>query len=50
MLDLGPDGFLHGKDVQLDYAIEDLLEKIAKDPRDLPPAPPIPPRPLRPAN
>ncbi len=47
-LDLGPEGFLGGHDPQLDYAIKDLLEKIARDPRDLPPAPPIPPRPLRP--
>jgi tricorn protease len=48
-LDLGPDGFLGGKDVQLDYAIDHLLKEIAKDPRDLPPPPPIVPRPLRPA-
>ena len=48
-LDLGPDGFLGGKDVQLDYAIDSLLKEIAKDPRDLAPAPPIPPRPLQPA-
>jgi tricorn protease len=47
-LDLGPDGFLGGRDVQLDYAIDHLLKEIAKDPRDLPPAPPIPPRPLQP--
>jgi tricorn protease len=45
-LDLGPDGLLHGKDVQLDYAIDYLAKEIAKGPRDLPPAPPIPPRPL----
>ncbi len=48
-LDLPPDGFLHGKDAQLDYAIKDLIQKIAKDPRDLAPKPPIPPRPLVPA-
>ena len=47
-LDLGPDGFLGGQDVQLDNAVEHLLAQIAKDPRDLPPAPPIPPRPLQP--
>jgi tricorn protease len=46
-LDLGPDGMINGKDVQLDYAIDLLLKDIAKDPRDLPPAPPIPPRPLK---
>jgi len=46
--DLGPDGFLGGQDVQLDYAIDLLLKEIAKDPRDLAPAPPIPPRPLQP--
>ncbi len=48
-LDLGPDGFLGGRDVQLDYAIDSILKEIAKDPRDLAPAPPIPPRPLQPA-
>jgi tricorn protease len=48
VLDLGPDGFLHGKDVQLDYAIDQLMQKIAKEPKDLPPAPPIAARPLRP--
>jgi len=47
-LDLGPDGFLGGQDVQVDYAIDAILKEIAKDPRDLPPPPPIPPRPLRP--
>jgi C-terminal processing protease CtpA/Prc len=46
-LDLGPDGFLGGKDVQLGYAIDAILKKIAEDPRDLAPAPPIPPRPLQ---
>jgi tricorn protease len=49
-LDLPPDGFLHGKDVQIDYAIKDLMQKIAKDPRDLVKAPPIPPRPLTPVK
>jgi tricorn protease len=49
-LDLGPDGLIHGKDVQLDYAIKDLLERIARDPRDFPPPPPIPPRPLVPSK
>ena len=48
VLDLEP-GRLHGgKDVQLDYAINMLLEEIAKEPRDLAPAPPILPRPLQP--
>ena len=49
-LDLPADGFIHGKDVQLDYAIKDLMEKIAKDPKDLVPAPPIRPRPLAPVQ
>ena len=49
-LDLAPDGLIHGKDVQLDYAIEEILQRIAKDPRDLPVAPPILPRPLKPVN
>jgi tricorn protease len=49
-LDLGPDGFLHGKDVQLDYAIDYLMKQIAKDAKELPPAPPIPPRPLKPTK
>jgi tricorn protease len=48
VLDLGPDGFLGGKDVQLDYAIDYLMREIAKDSRELSPAPPVPPRPLRP--
>jgi tricorn protease len=47
-LDLNADGLLHGKDLQLDYAIEYLSKEIAKDPRDLCPAPPIEPRPLKP--
>jgi len=47
-LDLGPDG-LAGKDVQLDYAIDDLMKRIKAEPRDLPGPPPIPPRPLRPS-
>src|SRR5262249_5559941 len=47
-LDLGPDGLIHGKDVQLDYAIDKMLEQISKDAKDLPPAPPIQPRPLEP--
>jgi tricorn protease len=49
-LDLGPDGLLHGKDLQIDYAVDQLLGQIAQDPRDLPPAPPIRPRPLQPVN
>jgi tricorn protease len=48
VLDLSPDGFLDGKDEQLDYAIRDLVARIEKDPRDLAPEPPIPPRPLKP--
>ena len=48
VLDLGPDGFLNGKDVQLDYVIKDLLERIAKDPPKIAPAPPVVPRPLAP--
>jgi len=50
VLDLSPDGFLDGSDEQLDYAIQDILKKIAKDPKDLPPAPPIAPRPLVPVK
>ena len=46
VLDLGPDGFIHGQDAQLDYAIKDLTDKIAKDPRNFAPQPPIRPRPL----
>lgn len=49
-LDPGPDGFLGGKDVQLDHVIDLLLKKIAQDPKDLPPPPPIAPRPLRPVS
>jgi tricorn protease len=49
-LDLAPDGLIHGHDLQLDRAVDTLLEQIAKDPRDLPPAPPIAPRPLQPVK
>ena len=49
-LDLGPEGFLSGKDVQLDYAIDDLMKKIKAEPPDLPGPPPIPPRPLKPSS
>jgi tricorn protease len=49
-LDLNAEGLLHGKDMQLDYAIDYLMKEIAKDPRDLAPAPPIPPRPLQPVH
>jgi len=49
-LDLNPDGLIHHHDVQLDYAIDHLLQQIAKDPRELPPPPPIQPRPLRPVR
>ncbi|HZN02483.1 MAG TPA: PDZ domain-containing protein [Candidatus Polarisedimenticolia bacterium] len=47
VIDLSPDGFLDGVDEQIDYAIKDLMDKIAKDPRDLAPMPPVPPRPLK---
>ena len=47
-LDLAPDGLIHGKDIQLDRAIAELLDQIAKDPRPLPPPPEIIPRPLKP--
>ena len=46
-LDLGPDGLIHGKDVQLDYAIDQLMKQIAKDPKELAPAPSIVSRPRR---
>jgi tricorn protease len=49
-LDLNADGLIHGNDVQLDYAIDQLLQKIAQDPRDLPKPPPIRPRPLVPVK
>ena len=49
-LDLGPDGFIGGKDVQLDYAIDHLLKKIKAEPRPLAGPPPIPPRPLKPVQ
>jgi tricorn protease len=44
LLDLTPDGFLGGKDNQLDYAIGDLMKKLAADPLALPAPPPIQPR------
>lgn len=50
VLDLEPDGLMMGRDRQIDYAIDDLLAKIAADPRDLPPPPPIVPRPLVPVR
>jgi tricorn protease len=49
VLDLGPEGLM-GKDVQLDYAIEDMMKKIKADPHALPGPPPIPPRPLKPVE
>jgi tricorn protease len=49
-LDLNPDGLIGGKDLQLDYAIENLLKEIAKDPKDLPKQPAIRPRPLQPVK
>ena len=50
ILDLSPGGFMDGKDEQLDYAIQDLMKKIAQDPKNLPKAPPIEPRPLHAAR
>ncbi|MGH9866905.1 MAG: S41 family peptidase [Candidatus Polarisedimenticolia bacterium] len=50
VLDLSPDGFLDGVDEQIDYAVKDLLGRIAKDPRDLPPMPAVPARPLKPTK
>ncbi|MFN0149077.1 MAG: PDZ domain-containing protein [bacterium] len=50
LLDLNPDGLANGNDVQLDYAIKDLMAKIAKDPRTLAEPPPIVPRPLTPSR
>jgi tricorn protease len=47
VLDLSADGFLDGVDEQLEYAIKDILGRIAQDPRDLAPMPPIKPRPLK---
>ena len=49
-LDLGPDGFINGQDAQLDYAIKDLMTRIATQAPKLAPAPPIPPRPLVPVK
>ena len=49
-LDLNPDGLLHGKDVQLDKAIDYLMQQITNQPRDLSPPPPIQPRPLQPVR
>lgn len=45
VMDLEPNGLM-GRDVQLDYAIKDLMERIKREPRRLAPPPPIPPRPL----
>jgi len=50
ILDLTPDGFLHGKDNQIDYAVSYLMDKIAKEPRTYLPPPPIIPRPLVPVK
>jgi len=50
VLDLNADGLIHGKDLQLDYAIDHLLKEIAKDPKDLPKQPAIRPRPLQPVK
>jgi len=49
-LDLGPDGLINGQDVQIDYAIKDMMAKIASDPHTLAPAPKILPRPLVPVK
>jgi tricorn protease len=49
-LDLGPDGLISGKDIQLDTAIRMLLDKIDKEPRTLAPPPPVVPRPLKPVR
>ncbi len=49
-LDLGADGLIYGKDLQLDYAIDDMLKRIAADPKGLPPPPPVPARPLKSAE
>ncbi len=49
-IDLEPDGFIHGQDGQLDTAIRDMMARIVRDPKDLPPPPAIPPRPLVPAR
>jgi tricorn protease len=46
-LDLNADGLIHGKDLQLDYAIDYLVKQIAKEPCDLSAPPPILPRPLK---
>ncbi|MCX7835574.1 MAG: PDZ domain-containing protein [bacterium] len=46
-LDLDPDGLIHGKDKQLDFAIRYLMEKIQEDPRLPPPQPKARPRPLQ---
>lgn len=48
VLDLSPDGFLDGKDEQLDYAIADVAKRLESDPLPMPAPPPIPPRPLVP--
>ena len=50
VLDLSPDGFMDGRDEQLEYAIKDLMDKIAKDPKKLAPMPPVPPRRLAPVR
>ncbi|MCM2316607.1 MAG: PDZ domain-containing protein, partial [Thermoanaerobaculia bacterium] len=50
VLDLSPDGFLDGKDEQLDYAIADVAKRLETDPLPLPAPPPIPPRPLVPVK
>jgi tricorn protease len=50
VLDLGPDGLIHGNDVQLDYAVKDLLQKIEKDPKHFASPPPYPSTPLAPVK
>jgi len=50
VVELSPDGFMDGRDEQLEYAIKDLTDKIARDPKDLTPMPPVLPRPLVPVR
>ena len=49
-LDLGPEGFLGGKDAQLDAAIDYLMKAIKANPNQLLPPPPIAGRPLKPVE
>ncbi|HWX25705.1 MAG TPA: hypothetical protein VN083_11705 [Vicinamibacteria bacterium] len=47
---ISPDGLIHGKDAQLDNAIQEPAERIARDPKGLPKARPIPPGPRVPVE